>query len=384
MTETTYTDKTVDRIRNIHYDGNFLNYLSSAYEVLRKIFSYLSMEDLENASKAFEGWVTVVETTKKERTQIESFVVYPKYPIQPFEVWSEASFCFTFCLSPNKEIQQKLKRHLTDDAQLLVVESRAGVIGTYSDLSRLIQRTNSNSAGSPSSMDCPAVHMRIPTIPGAGIKMFTWRRNSTFQQFRDSFSLPQNQIIKCLLILMTVQDGNTESVDQKDDFILYLKSIQSEDFAVGGCLVDLFVDEGETDSSNIITKYIVFYGDKVEAASTVLKGNTITKKGIDSAIEELKEMSLKSDKGLLFVFRCCSRNELSRHSKGRKCISDWEGNSIVKHFCTTPVIGCFGYGEFGRKFPDQSKSKPQSKRAKECNFWEYSYSTSIVYVGFKN
>lgn len=377
MTETTYTDKSVDRIRNIH-DGNFLNYLSSAYEVLKKIFSYLSIEDLETVSNVFEGWRTVVETTKKERTNIESFVLYPE--TEALDVWSVASFSIAFILlnSEEEDIQAKLNKHLAKNAQVLVVESRAGVIGTSSNFSSLIQQPNSNTSKPLHSAGFPTVYLRIPVIPGVGIKTFTWKKNISFKEFRENFTLPENQIIKCLLILITVEDNYVESGNQKDDFILYLKKKQTEDFAVGGCLVDFFLAGPNNENTDDITKYIVFYGDKVEAASTVLKENVVTKKGIDLAVEELKEMSPKTNKGILFVFRCYDRNIVSRRTKDRKCITEWEGNSLVKHFPTTPIIGCFGYGEIGKKFPDNGESL--SKR----NIWEYSYSTSVVYVGFKN
>lgn len=362
-------------IRNID-NNNFLDYLSSAYEVLRKIFSYLSVEDLETVSKAFERWKPVVETTKRERTDVETYLVLNNH--QKFNPWNEALFCFTFCLNKNKELSKNLKKCLVPNSDFLMIESRSGVIGTSNDLSSLYQQKKSGNGNSSG----PAVHLRIPNIPGVGIKIFTWNSNISFQEFKNNYNLPENQIVKCLLILISVQDANNESSEQKDDFVLFLKTSQSEEFAVGGCFIDSFFGDSE-ENSEIVTTYVVFYGEKVEASSIILKETTITEEEIDLAVKELKLISPKTDKGVLFVFRCCSRNEVSRKSSVRKFITKWEGDSIRKYFPKIPIIGCFGYGEFGRKYPVKESQPFSSKRIKQCDIWEYSFSTSIVYVGFK-
>ena len=373
MGEDTYRNKNLDRIRNIDTD-NFINYLSSAYEVLRKIFSYLSLEDLETVSRAFDSWKSVAETIKKERTEVESFVVYSES--EKFDIWTESSFSITFFVRRNRSIEDMLRKYCKKNSQFLLVESRAGVIGTCHDLSKLVQHPKSNFLKSFYSSVHPYVHLRIPSIPNVGIKTFEWKPDTSFEELKNQVRVFENQIIKCLIILMiseNVNYGNT--ISQKDDFVTHLRTIQSEEFAVGGCFVDSLPD-------NIVTKYIIFYGDKVEAASTLLERKTNTKKKIEVAVEEFREMCPKTNKGLLFVFRCCSRSQLS--AKAVKNLIIWEGDSLSKFFPTTPVIGCCGYGEFGRKFPEESKPKLENKVARMSNIWEYTYSTSLVYLGFKN
>lgn len=360
-----------------------LEYLTSAYEILRKVFSYLYLEDIENAEEAFESWKNVAEITRKERRLIESYIISDsKYKMS--KIWSEAAFCICFCTSPNRELGEKVAKFLAPGGEFLHCLSRAGVIGTVHDLSHIVQHVEL-------SVPPKKFHLttlRFPNVPNVGVKTFVWERNMDIEKFKNSCYIPNNQVIKCLIILMAA-DRLDSSMGrrvkmQKDGFIQYLMNSQRQSFAIGGCVIDNFVHCSSDEASNAVTKYIVFYGDNVEAASIVLTPDVKSVAAIDDRIKKLKEMCPVTKQGALFVFRC-DRRQIKRW-KLKNDISEWEGESIQKHFPNTPVIGCFGCGEFGTEYPYEYEPIKPVKRMRnhyEWKYkWDYCYSTSIVYVGF--
>ncbi|KAL0276390.1 UNVERIFIED_CONTAM: hypothetical protein PYX00_003978 [Menopon gallinae] len=354
-----------------------LEYLSSAYEILRKVFSYLYLEDIVNAVEAFESWKSVAEITRKGRRCIESYVISDsKYKMS--KIWSEARFCICFCTAPNRELGEKVAKFITPGGEFLHCLSGAGVIGTVHDLSQIIQqKVRVGLSMSPKKFHLTT--LRFPNVPNVGIKTFVWEEHMGFQQFRNSYDIPSNQIIKCLIILMIAEGSGRIAVMQKDDFIQFLRNSQKQSFAIGGCVIDNFVNYSRANASNSVTKYIVFYGDNVEAASTVLTADVKSLAGIESKVKKLKEMCPVTNKGALFVFRCAGRQSNGRMGKLKNDISKWEGETIQKHFPNTPVVGCFGYGEFGTEHPVENDP---FKKIKAYFDWDYSFSTSIVYIGF--
>lgn len=363
---------------------DLLEFLSSAYEVLRKVFSYLDLDDLGNAAQAYESWKPVAEVTKRERCILETFLLSDrKYEMSP--IWSEAVFCITFCTAPNKQLEEKATRHVNPEGETLSCLARTGVVGTLNDLSRIIQqkvRVGLPLAPKKFYLSC----LRIPKFPHVGIKMFVWEEKDSFESFRNAFCLPQDEIVKCLLILMVTEENGTRiASQQKEDFALFLQKRQKESFAVGGCVVDDFDHEGRKNPNDAVNKYVVFYGKNVEAASTVLTADVKSLAMIDDKVSRLKRRCLNTKKGALFVFRCTGRQRVLRRYRLKNDIAKWEGEAFSKHFPDTPIVGCFGYGEFGNEHPfDKDVVSPNKKfRSSETETWDFSFSTSLVYIGFK-
>lgn len=361
---------------------DLLEFLSSAYEVLRKVFSFLNLEDLDNAARAYESWKPVAEVSKRSRCVLETFLLSDrKYEMSP--IWSEAFFCITFCTAPNKELEEKATRYVDPEGETLSCLARTGVVGTLHDLSQIIQqkvRVELPLAPKKFYLSC----LRIPKMLHVGIKTCMWEENQSFESFCNNFRLPDNEIIKCLLILMVAEESGRTASLQKDNFVSFLQKRQKESFAVGGCIVDDFqYDHGRKNPNDSVVKYIVFYGKNAEAASTVLTADVKSSAGIDEKVSLLKRKCPNTKKGALFVFRCTGRQRVLRRYKLKNDIAKWEGEALSKHFPGTPIVGCFGYGEFGNEHPWDNNLVSPKKKFRGSESWEFSFSTSLVYIGFK-
>lgn len=362
---------------------DLLEFLSSAYEVLRKVFSYLNLEDLGNAAKAYDSWKAAAEVTKRERSIIETFVLSDhKHKMTP--IWSEAVFCISFCSAVNKELESEVTRFVRPDGEILSCLATSGVIGSLHDLSGIVQQKIR--VGLPlAPKKFFLTSLRFPSLPNVGIKTFVWEEeeDEDFETFKKNFCVPNNKVIKCLLILMVAEERGRSASSHKDDFVSFLRERQKESFAVGGCIIDNFENHVRKNPNHSVVKYVVFYGDNVEAASTVLTADIKTPASIDNKVSELKRKCPETKKGALFIFRCTGRQKVLRRYKMKNDIVKWEGEAILKYFPNTPMVGCFGYGEFGNEHPCDNNVISPNKRIKGSETLEFSFSTSLVYLGFK-
>lgn len=350
----------------------FGEYLTGQYEIIRRVFSFLSIFELKACMEVCEDWKEAATATMKERRGIHCVMLTGK-STKPV-ILSDAALSLSFC---SLSTANGYEESLNDMAeQTLHFVARYGIIAVFKDSKPSLRRHRAELPLTPRAYLNAAV--RFPEWEGATVKTVTIGLNTlTESEMEEAIDLPQDAPLQGV-ILMTY-DGEGE-IDRNVNTLMVCLRRRRKEFPLGGCRLE--IEEG---IEEVCIKCLIFLGPKVEAASCVLDNNCRTPEDINAKVENLSKSVIQLKDSVVLAFRCCDRQKVRRRYNylPRENVETWETNAIKKFFPLAPAIGCYGVGEYGTDCPAlYTAKKPRLLGGSRMSI-QYGYSTILVYIGFK-
>lgn len=208
----------------------------------------------------------------------------------------------------------------------------------------------------------------LPNMPGMQVYPFIIKNAEDLADFegRDTLNeaelhrltkVPVEQRVKCLLLFCSHVTEGENGARLVAESLLRRSSYQ---MALGGGFVDTFVAPRYMLSPHIYlphTMGIAICGDRVRAASVVLTASVRKRKGVEKALEQLKQCNFPVLNSFGMLFACVGRG------KDFYGESNVEADVFQKLFPDTPLFGFFGNGEIGMQYvPKAENGEPEPKR----------------------
>ncbi|XP_066997757.2 F-box only protein 22 isoform X2 [Anabrus simplex] len=360
---------------NVDQGSLLMNYITKEYELLKNVLKQLPAKDLKAASQVCRAWRSAATIINQSRIGPHWFLWHQsigdfgmdELPSKLFtsHVYSEPLLCLCFmtdktcrmnidCSSSkvpcpcghlrrctlSHRVVHYLRAQLSPSCPCVLAEG-IGIVGTTHDLSQTMEIESKKFGYSG---------LLLPKIPGVVVTMFHFEKvtslRSLFANLQEMEELtgipPASRPIRCLLLFSKQGQG-----DVLGHIVSVLQTRQEEKIAVGG---GIFKSLNLCNMENQVYRLrgtvlvgIVFSGENVTAASTVLTSDIVDKEQVDEAMQELKACALPTKSSLGFMFSCLGRGSIWYNEE------NVESASFRSYFPHTPLLGYFGNGEIGNK-----------------------------------
>lgn len=340
------------------------------YDVLRIIFKYLNGMDLSSAARVCRSWLEAANNEKRTRGPISLIANYEKF--LPKE--KSTMECLKTQIIKNLTIKPALGLFFTNPtvvfgtqdchSKVLPRNCNTVTLGTHGVIS-----DNKELEKNLGAIVCAF----LPQLPNVKIRTFVLGRGSSrgarnhvpksvegySQQLKRILGAPKKTSgsSKCLLLFCDLYGRSLAR-----QILNSLKPCYPGDVLSiwGGVANDLLVCNSKTDEKDEYAEFAFCVGitliGSVDTWSIIVDETHKTKEQVEHRLNSLKNSVQLKKHSMGFMFACCARGE----SMFNECHVE---SSIFKRlFPEVPLVGCFGYGEFGENtIPNESAADVETK-----------------------
>jgi len=320
--------------------SGFGEFLTSQYEILRRVFSFLSLTDLKCCMEMCKAWDTAALATIRARRGIQCLILNDEAS-QPF-VLSDAALVLRFRTLPDLGDRPDATKVMANETVDCV--TNFGVVA-YMDGIRPIARRYRVEL----SVSVPLVEaaVRFSPINGMCIKtaVFSLDRVLSVEEIEAKLvNVPSNDVIKAVLFICYEESNEAYEVNTvMGPKILDCLIKRSGSFAFGGCRCPVYENMTEC------LKVVVFMGP-IQTGSCILDANCRSSTSIRKRLEKFRSNLVLNKDSVLLAFRCCDRSKVKKRYNYQPAqnVLTWESNALKEYFPQTPVIGCYGIGNYSQ------------------------------------
>ncbi|XP_018349703.1 PREDICTED: F-box only protein 22-like isoform X2 [Trachymyrmex septentrionalis] len=329
------------------------------YDILRIVFQYLNARDLARAARVCRSWLEAVNNEKWTRGPCCFIQLYEQLfvdflNVENLRIKPSAGFFFIPENTP-RDIEERIETLLPEHCETIILYSRSIIMDRE--------------------MEDPFPNMVcafLPQIPNVRIKSFKVAEDSSIQKTAEYQEI-MNTIINretsvsnhetCFMLFCNLEGRTTAKRWAR----AIQKSKENEIVSVwGGVLEDLYIQHIENDRlyrrqtrhrivhrMDIPSCVAVLITGSIQTWSIILQNRT--KEQAEARLKLFKnEVKLKKH-SIGFMFMCIARgNEMYNET-------NVESTIFKRLFPKVPLVGCSGYGEFGKSTVVNEVNKESKK-----------------------
>ncbi|XP_018361568.1 PREDICTED: F-box only protein 22-like [Trachymyrmex cornetzi] len=353
------------------------------YDILRIVFQYLNARDLASAARVCRSWLEAVNNEKWTRGPCCFIRCYEQFVdilnVANLRIKPSAGFFFIPENTP-RDVEEHIETLLPGHCQIIILYSGDIIMDKE--------------------MEDPypnIVCAFLPQIPNVRIKSFKVAQHSSIQntaEYREIMSTIVNRETSvsnhetCFMLFCNLKGRTTAKRWAR----AIQKSKENEIVSVwGGVLEDLYAQHIENDDSlykrqtrhriihrmDIPSCVAVLITGSIQTWSIVLQNRT--KEQAEAKLKLFKnEVKLKKH-SIGFMFMCIARgNEMYNET-------NVESTIFKRLFPKVPLVGCSGYGEFGKStiVDEVNKEKNiEECKCKRSKSWSNEFSTVFLILTY--